>query len=173
MKIKNEAFPLILSALLVAAAGFAVRAYALGTGPSSNWPGEEKAAAPGAAMSLYDQGVAADKAGDNKAALGFFQKALKKDKNNPEILNMLAHTERKLGLLAESMDDYWKALKIKPHFPEAREYMGETYIEAAVKEIKTLKSYGKEGDEGRRALTKALKDAAAELPDEGAPEPVK
>jgi hypothetical protein len=48
-------------------------------------------------------------------------------------------------------------------FPEAREYMGEAYIQAALAEIETLKSYGKDDDEQRAALIKAFKDAATNL----------
>ncbi len=113
--------------------------------------------------SLYDKGVKADKAGDEKSALQYFQKALELDKNNPEILNMLAHSQRKLGLIDEALENYWKALKIKPDFPEAREYLGEAYIQAALKEIEILKGYGKSGDEQRDDLIKALQDAAANV----------
>ena len=173
MKIKKTALIVVFCAAAAAAAGWTARSYALGSGSSGNWPKQERAAASKSTMSLYDQGVAADKAGDNTAALEYFRKALKKDKNNPEILNMLAHSERKLGMLVEAMDDYWKALKIRPHFPEAREYMGETYIQAALAEISTRKSYGPEGEEGRKALVKAFKDAAASLPGERAPEAAK
>jgi len=144
-------------------AGTAVAVLGMGSGPSSSWPSSQSAQAPGMGTSLYDQGVAADKAGDDKAALDFFQRALKKDKQDPDTLNMLAHSERKLGMLNEAIDDYWKALKLRPRFPEAREYMGEAYIQAASKEIETLKSYGKDGEEGRAKLIKAFQDAAAGL----------
>ncbi|MCB4791551.1 MAG: tetratricopeptide repeat protein [Elusimicrobia bacterium] len=134
-----------------------------GSGPSSNWPIEEKRDAPETAMSLYDKGVAADKAGDNETAFDYFKQALKKDKKNPDILNMLAHSERKLGMINEAIDDYWKALKIRPKFPQAREYMGEAYIQATLKEIETLKSYGIEAEEEYNDLIKAFKEAAASL----------
>ncbi len=113
------------------------------------------------ANALYDKGVAADKAGDFNAALQYFQQANDMDRNNPEILNMLAHTQRKLGFMDEALENYWKALKIKPDFPEAREYMGEAYIIAALQQIDKLKNYGKTGDEQRNLLIKAFKDAAA------------
>ena len=165
MKLKNGLLKISLYALVpVLAAGLAVRSQALGSGSSDNWAKlEGKTAAPDSAQSLYDQGVLADKSGENQAALKYFQQALKKDKKNADILNMLAHSERKLGMINEAIDDYWKALKIRPRFPEAREYMGEAYIQATLKEIETLKSYGKDGEEAREDLIKAFKAAAAGL----------
>jgi tetratricopeptide (TPR) repeat protein len=130
-------------------------------GGSSSWTSEEKKEAPAPTVSLYDQGMKADSAGNFKEALELFREALKKDKKNPEIMNMIAHSERKLGMLNQAIDDYWNALKLRPKFPQAREYMGEAYIQAVLAELETLKGYGKEGEEEREDLLKALKDAAA------------
>lgn len=140
-------------------AGMAAPIMASGS-ESKAWPAEQKATAPEATVSLYDQGMKADKAGDSKTALDLFQKALKKDQKNPEIINMIAHSERKLGMVNEAIIDYWKALKLRPKYPEAREYMGEAYIQAILLELETLKGYGKEGDEQREDLLKAFKEAA-------------
>ncbi len=161
MNAKENMISLILATFLLL--GTAITVMSIGSGQSSSWPNDEKKKAPETAMTLYDQGVAADKAGDNQAALDYFKQALKKDKKNPDILNMLAHSERKLGMLDESMEDYWRALKIKPKFPQAREYMGEAYIQGTLKEIETLKGYGPEAQEEYNDLVKALKDAAASV----------
>jgi len=115
------------------------------------------------AVSLYDKGVKADKTGDFKTALKYFNQANDQDRNNPEILNMLAHSQRKLGMIDEALANYNHALKIRPNFPEAREYLGEAYIQAAVREIEMLKGYGKAGDEQRDDLVKALKSAAGSV----------
>lgn len=164
MKNRNALLGMGLCAALgMLAAGVVERSNAAGSGPSESWAPAQREDLPSEAMRLYDQGVQADKAGDDKAALEFFRKALKKDKKNPDIINMLAHSERKLGMLNEAIEDYWTALKLRPRFPEAREYMGEAYIQAALKEIETLKSYGKDGEEQRETLVKAFKDAAAKL----------
>ena len=53
--------------------------------------------------------------------------------------------------------------KLRPKFPEAREYLGEAHIQAAIREIETLKSYGADGKEELADLVKALKDAAASV----------
>ncbi len=113
--------------------------------------------------SLYEQGVIADKRGDFQQAVELFEKALSADPDNADILNMLAHSQRKLGKLGEAIANYKKALKIRPNFAEAREYLGEAYIQAALEEIKTLKSYGVTSEEDLEDLTKDFKEAAAKL----------
>ena len=174
MKHKHKILGLgLCAAMAILAAGMAVRSHAEATGSSDNWPGRKPGTAPETAMSLYDQGVRADKAGDDKAALQYFRQALAQDRKNPEIINMLAHSERKLGMLNEAILDYWKALRLRPRFPEAREYLGEAYIQAALAEIATLKSYGEDGEEQREDLIKAFKAAAAGLEAEEARETAK
>ncbi|HEY1406033.1 MAG TPA: tetratricopeptide repeat protein [Spirochaetota bacterium] len=112
------------------------------------------------AAGLYKKGVASDRAGDYRTALAYFKDANDLDSNNPDILNMLAHSQRKLGMIDEALDNYKRALRIRPEFPEAREYLGEAYVQAALREIDILKTYGDKGAESRRDLIKALKDAA-------------
>ena len=113
------------------------------------------------AAALYDQGFAASNNNDYKGALSLFMEALKDDPNNPDILNMVAHTQRKLGDINDALANYQKALELRPNFPVAREYLGEAYIQAATGEIATLKSYGDNGKEQADDLIKSLKDAAA------------
>jgi Tfp pilus assembly protein PilF len=113
--------------------------------------------------SAYDQGVKASQDGDFQKALPLFQQALQADPNNPDVLNMLAHTQRKLGMFDAAVDNYKKALGLRPKFPEAREYLGEAYIDAAMHEAETLKSYGPEGREQLEDLTKDFKEAAEKL----------
>ena len=98
-------------------------------------------------VSLYDQGIAASQANDFQKALPLFEQALRNDPNNPDILNMLAHSQRKIGLIDESLANYKKALELRPNFPEAHEYLGEAYIQAALREVETLKNYGNDGKE--------------------------
>jgi len=116
-------------------------------------------------VSLYDQGVAAGKNNDFKKAVNLFEKALKKDKNNPDTLNMLAHAQRKTGLIDKALENYKRALDLRPNFPEAREYLGEAYIQAALRELDTLKSYGKSGEEQAEDLTKDFVEGAENLKD--------
>lgn len=120
-------------------------------------------AASKAAVSLYDQGLAASQDNDFQKALPLFEQALREDPNNPDILNMLAHTQRKIGLIDEALANYKKALELRPKFPEAREYLGEAYVQAAMREVETLKNYGSDGKEELEDLTKDIKEAAQKL----------
>jgi len=110
---------------------------------------------------LFEAGKALADKKQYRAALKKFKQALRKDKNNADVLNMIAYSSRKLGLLDAAFDYYDQALRVKPHFPEAREYLGEAHIQATLKEIKTLESYGAEGNHSREELIEALKQAAA------------
>ena len=163
---------MVLMGMVVLLSSVAITAYAADTSSSSSsWGSTEETKSDEkktsekspAAVSLYDQGVEASKNNDFEKALTLFEQALQRDRNNPDILNMLAHTQRKLGKIDESLENYKKALALRPKFPEAREYLGEAYLQAALREIKTLKDYGNEGAESREDLTKAFKEAAAKL----------
>ena len=114
-------------------------------------------------LSLYQQGLQATKANDFEKARDLFQQALDQDPYNPDILNMLAHSLRKLGKIDDAIDDYRKALAIRPDFPEAREYLGETYVQAALQQLDTLKSYGDSAKEEIEDLGEALADAAKKI----------
>jgi tetratricopeptide (TPR) repeat protein len=107
--------------------------------------------------------MAEDKDRDHQKALSFFEQALKNDPNNPNILNMLEHSQLKLGYIDESILTYKKALELRVRFPEAREYLGEAYVQAALREIATLKSYGKDGEESLEDLENAIREAAKGL----------
>jgi len=120
-------------------------------------------AAPTPEADVYHQGVAATKQKDYQQAVQLFQQALKSDPRNPDVLNMLAFSLRKSGRLDEAFDYYRQALEIKPQFPEAREYLGEAHLQAALREIQTLKSYGASGREDLQDLIKDFKSTAASL----------
>jgi tetratricopeptide (TPR) repeat protein len=112
---------------------------------------------------VYQKGMDAAQAGDYAAALAHFEAADKKAKDRPEVLNMLAYSQRKLGRLDEAFANYDRALKLKPRFPEAREYLAEAHLQAALRELETIKGYGPEGEKQAAALKAALKSAAEKL----------
>jgi tetratricopeptide (TPR) repeat protein len=116
-----------------------------------------------AVVSLYDQGIDESNKNDFQKALPLFEQALRADPNNPDVLNMLAHTQRKIGMIDEALANYKKALELRPRFPEAHEYLGEAYIQAALREIETLKSYGNDGHEELEDLNGFMKDAAQKI----------
>jgi tetratricopeptide (TPR) repeat protein len=113
--------------------------------------------------SLYQQGVEASHNNDFQKAVELFEHALQDDPNNPDILNMLAYSQSKTGKIDEALANYKRALKIRPYFFQAHEYLGEAYIQAALREIETLKIYGRDGKEQLEDLTKAIKEAGEKL----------
>lgn len=130
---------------------------ALGAGSESS-SSEKKAT-----QSAYQKGVDRANQGQYEEALSLFKKALKEEPNNADVLNMLAYSQRKTGKVERAIENYKKALSIRPQFPEAREYLGEAYLQAALEQLKTLEEYGAEGEEQHRELKQAIRDAAAKL----------
>ena len=55
-------------------------------------------------------------------------KALKTEKNNPDILNYMGFTSRKVGNFSEAEDYYLRGLAIDPKHNGINEYLGELYV---------------------------------------------
>lgn len=119
-------------------------------------PEDEGAAAYARGMELVKEARYAE-------ALERFRAAVKKDKKNPEYLNMLAYTQRKNGNLDDAFETYAKALQAKPKFPQAREYLGEAHLQALLLQIDVLRGYGADGKKELDALVAALQEAAKTL----------
>ncbi|MCS7048242.1 MAG: tetratricopeptide repeat protein [Verrucomicrobiae bacterium] len=117
----------------------------------------------GPAADLYARGKAAADEGRYAEALRLFQQANQVQPHNPDTLNMIAFCHRKLGKLSEAFAYYDRALKLRPRFPAAREYLGEAHLQAALEQVEILKSYGPEGAEALADLVKAIKEAAEKL----------
>ena len=74
---------------------------------------------------------------DNKAkaeklyaqAFEKLNEALKKDKKNPDILNYMGFTSRKIGNFSKAEDYYLKGLAIDPKHNGINEYLGELYVQ--------------------------------------------
>ena len=74
---------------------------------------------------------------DNKAkaeklysqAFKKLSEALKKDKKNPDILNYMGFTSRKIGNFSEAENYYLKGLAIDPKHNGINEYLGELYVQ--------------------------------------------
>jgi len=115
------------------------------------------------APSAFQEGQAALKQNDYKTAVRFFGAAVEEHPHDPDALNMLAFSERKQGNLADAFQNYEKALKIRPHFPEAREYLAEAYLQAALTELKTLQSYGVDGKEEAEEVVQGFQKATREI----------
>jgi tetratricopeptide (TPR) repeat protein len=66
------------------------------------------------------------RSGDYLAAIAAFKAS--GDAKNPEMLNGLGYSHRKLGHLMTGIDYYRKALAIDPDYVLARSYLGEGYV---------------------------------------------
>jgi tetratricopeptide (TPR) repeat protein len=76
---------------------------------------------------LYWAGVTFAKAGDYEGALEFLGRVEKKD--DARVLTMIGYSIRKQGRVEEGIGYYMKALALDPNHVEAREYLGEGYLQ--------------------------------------------
>jgi tetratricopeptide (TPR) repeat protein len=76
--------------------------------------------------SLKAQGWALARAGRFDEAIELFQ--LVADKRDPEALNGLGYSHRKLGKVEQGIAYYTAALEANPDYVLAREYLGEGYV---------------------------------------------
>ena len=78
-------------------------------------------------------------------AFSKLEKALKKDKKNPDILNYMGFTSRKVGNFEIAEKFYLQGLNINPNHNGINEYLGELYVQTnridkANERLKVLKS---------------------------------
>lgn len=155
-------------AVLAAAAllGLSALAHAASTGGGAERARDAEAAeakGPDEADQLYQRGLELAKEGKFEEALARFEQANKKRKKDPEILNMLAYCQRKTGDLDSAFENYGKALELQPKFPQAREYLAEAHIQAALMQLEIIRGYGREGEKELWDLVAAIRKASAEL----------
>ena len=62
-------------------------------------------------------------------AFNKLEKAHKSDKKNPDILNYMGYTSRKVGNFEQAEKFYLKGLSIKPNHNGINEYLGELYVQ--------------------------------------------
>lgn len=112
----------------------------------------------------YAEGLELVDAGRFVEARKAFERAVRSSPKDPDVLNMLAYSQRKSGRLDQAIETYRKAIKLRPRFPQAREYLAEAYLQASLRELATLRSYGASASSETAQLVTALKAAADELP---------
>ena len=144
---------------VVALIGWGSIAVVEAAGPESSSGGDES--------SHFDEGLTLVEKGDYEEALAKFEAAAEENADDPDVLNMLAFTQRKLGRLDEAFKTYDRALELRPRFPQAREYLGEAHLQAVVAQLALLRSYGDEGAEFYNQLLAALRETAAKFEGEG------
>ena len=64
-----------------------------------------------------------------KDAFNKLEKANKKDKDNPDILNYMGFTSRKSGNFEDAEKFYLKGLSLNPNHNGINEYLGELYVQ--------------------------------------------
>ena len=108
-----------------------------GSGNESSTGGETSA------VSLYDQSVKLvkragklEKKNKNEKAKKLYSqafnklnKAYKSDKKNPDILNFMGFTSRKIGNFKVAEEYYLKGLNLNPNHNGINEYLGELYVQ--------------------------------------------
>ncbi len=108
--------------------------YALGAGSDSSE--SSKGSMYDEAVKLIKRAGKLEKKEDNdkakkiyKQAFQKLDKALKKDKKNPDILNYMGYTSRKTGNFEDAEKFYLKGLSLNPKHNGINEYLGELYVQ--------------------------------------------
>ena len=101
-----------------------------GSSDSDNYLNQYKTA-----KNLVNRGKKLESKGKTEKALKLYNSAYKKlleankkENNNPDILNYLGFTLRKVGKYNQAEQYYLEGLKIKPDHNGINEYLGELYI---------------------------------------------
>jgi hypothetical protein len=77
----------------------------------------------------YQQAQTAIAGADYKTAADLLQKVLTRQPENPDVLNLMGFSERKMGEASTALMYYKKALDLQPTHIGANEYLGELYLE--------------------------------------------
>ena len=109
----------------------------------------------------YERAVKLVEAADYEDAIRVLRKLNGKEPGNPDVLNMLGFSQRKLGAMESAFDYYKEALAIEPLHLGANEYLGELYLEAGALEkaqerLAELAVACPAGCEERRELAEAI-----------------
>lgn len=111
---------------------------------------------------ILDQAWALARASEFDAARDLFELAATRE--NPEVLNGLGYTNRKLGLFEIGIGYYKQALNIDPNYLQVREYLGEGYVsmgrlDLAREQLAEIENRGGKGSEFHEDLSEAIETA--------------
>ena len=81
------------------------------------------------ANAVYAQAQAEIAQADYQAAVGHLNMVLAAQPNNPDVLNLMGFSKRKMGDQTGALEYYDKALGLQPNHIGANEYLGELYLE--------------------------------------------
>jgi len=98
---------------------------------------------------------------DWRGALTQLKIALRRDRKNADVHNLMGYSYRKSGQLDDAFDSYRTALTLDPKHKGAHEYIGEAYLQAnrpdkAREHLAALKSICSDGCEEYQDLAKAI-----------------
>jgi tetratricopeptide (TPR) repeat protein len=150
-------------AAAVLLAGGANAAPSGGSSHSTSRPPQTATPQPDQKVDLYEQGLGLVRDERYEEARKLFTALVDKNGKDADALNMLAFTQRKTGDLDAALENYHRALELRPKFPEAREYLGEAYLQLALRELETLRKYGDDGRDEHKQLVSAFHAVAAQL----------
>ena len=77
----------------------------------------------------YQQAQTAIAGADYRTAADLLQKVLSRQPENPDVLNLMGFSQRKLGDSSTALAYYKRALDLQPNHIGANEYLGELYLE--------------------------------------------
>ena len=121
----------------------------------------------GKAHKLYAEGYALAKKGNWGEAHATFVKAHAIEKQDPDVLTMLAFTTRKHTKdTRKAIALYHEALSRRASFPQARAYLAEAHVAAALAEYDALRKMGKAGEKHAADVAAAIEFAAASFKDQ-------
>jgi tetratricopeptide (TPR) repeat protein len=78
---------------------------------------------------LTNEGLALANAGNWAGAEEKYRAAIRADRKIPEAWNGLGHALKKQARYDAALAAYDEALRLRPSYPQALEYLGETYVE--------------------------------------------
>ena len=119
---------------------------------------------PAAASPVGEELTEARRMMDRKdwtAALAQLKRALRKDRGNAEVHQLMGYSYSKSGQLVEAFDSYRTALRLDPQHRRTHEYIGEAYLAVnepakAREHLEALRRICSNSCEEYRELAKAL-----------------
>lgn len=118
----------VAAATLITALGTA-RADAAGDDPVPEPKPTSSPSLSSTAPRLTNEGLALSKAGQWPAAEDKYRAAIRADRSIPEAWNGLGHALKMQQRYDAALVAYDEALRLRPNYPQALDYLGETYVE--------------------------------------------